>query len=153
MLANAALEENNITYKNKNKALGLENILYYCPKCHKEHVLETKGNTISCKACGFKLEIDEHYWFKENELNIKNIHEWYQIIKEYEFSNIKNKINHSCEVRVKKYNLIDEKLNEEGTGICYLNNQEFSFEGNLKVGKFTHQIQKLSGLAFSSGDK
>ena len=42
-------KENNIRYKYKHKALGLENILYYCPHCHKEHTMFTKGNKIMCK--------------------------------------------------------------------------------------------------------
>ena len=146
-------KENNLKYKNRHKAEGLENILYYCPKCHKEHVLSTKGNVIKCNSCGFKLEITENYWFEENELNIGNIHEWYEIIKKYERENLKNGIDLKCEVTVKKYNLLDESLNEEGKGVCYLTNNEFTFEGDLKVGKFTHTMNNLAGLAFSAGEE
>jgi len=33
-------------------AEGLHHILYFCPKCHMEFTMTTKGNTISCTACG-----------------------------------------------------------------------------------------------------
>lgn len=146
-------KENNIKYKYKKKAEGLENILYYCPKCKKEHTLSTKGNDIWCKECGFKLHINENYWFDDNELGIKNIHHWYEIIKEYEKNNIQKPISLSCSVIVKKFNFSDNNLNEEGEGICYLDNNKFVFEGNLKVGSFTHEMKSLSALAFSSGEE
>jgi len=33
-------------------AEGLHLILYYCPKCHMEFTMTSKGNKISCTACG-----------------------------------------------------------------------------------------------------
>ena len=144
---------NNIKYKYKHKAEGLENVLYYCPHCHKEHTLSTKGNTIKCDSCGFELEINDNYWFNENEYNINNIHDWYEVIEEYERNNISNGINMKCEVIVKKHNLTDKSLDEEGKGVCYLTNKEFKFEGDLKVGSFTYDIKNLGGLAFSAGEE
>jgi len=37
---------------------GLQNLLYYCPKCQRELTLETKGNIIRCTACGNTAEMD-----------------------------------------------------------------------------------------------
>ena len=55
------IKEKGLKFKQKNKAEGLENVLYYCPKCHKEFTLSTSGNTIKCDHCGFELEIKEDY--------------------------------------------------------------------------------------------
>lgn len=58
-----------------------------------------------------------------------------------------------CEVIVKKHNLTDKSLDEEGKGVCYLTNKEFKFEGDLKVGSFTYDVKNLGGLAFSAGEE
>ncbi|MBQ4268269.1 MAG: 1-acyl-sn-glycerol-3-phosphate acyltransferase, partial [Clostridia bacterium] len=42
-------------------AEGLETLLFWCPKCKKQHVMATKGNTIYCKECGNGATIDETY--------------------------------------------------------------------------------------------
>ena len=60
-------------YKDKNKAENLDSVLYLCPHCHQEFKMHANGNTLECE-CGFKLEIDEHFAFNENEYNLHNIH-------------------------------------------------------------------------------
>jgi len=42
----------------KNLVIGLENILYICPKCEAEFSLETFGNTIRCMVCGNAAVMD-----------------------------------------------------------------------------------------------
>ena len=147
------IKEKNLVYTFKNKAKGLENVLYYCPKCHKEHTFATNNNTIKCNSCGFELTIDDSYHFNTNEFNINNIHEWYELMKTYERSNIDKGINLTCNVTVKKFNFADSSLNEEGTGTCYLTNNEFKFKGDLKIKEFTHKIKDLKALAFSCGEE
>jgi len=44
--------------KARKLAEGLQNLLYYCPKCERELTLETKGNMIICKACGNAVSMD-----------------------------------------------------------------------------------------------
>lgn len=140
-------------YKGKNKAKGLENVLYYCPKCHKEYTLASDGNHIKCNVCGFDLEIDDDYSFKENKYNIRDISDWYKIIKKYENENIKNGINLECEVRVKKFDLKNYKI-EEGEGICYLNNADFSFDGVMGENlSFKIPVDRLKTLAFSVNEE
>ena len=36
----------------ENGAEHLEDLLFWCPKCGKQHTMATKGNTIFCKECG-----------------------------------------------------------------------------------------------------
>ena len=145
-------KEKKAVYKNKNKAKGLENVLYYCPKCGQEFKLHTHNNTIACE-CGFSLDITEDYHFTENEFGITNIHDWYQMIVEYERENIKNGINLSCEVDIKKFNMDNKKLDESGQGKCFLTNDGFRYEGNLKVTAFEYDYKVLRALAFSCGEE
>lgn len=147
------IKENKLTFKEKNKAKGLENVLYYCPKCHQEHCLTTNNNTIKCEKCGFNLTLQKDYHFNDNEFNIKTIHDWYQLITNYELENIKRGINLSCEVEVKKFNIEKKKLCEKGKGICTLTNTHFKFEGDLNVKEFTIAMKDLRALAFSCGEE
>ena len=145
------IKENNLTFKDKKKAEGLENVLYYCPKCHQEYTLTSKGNTISCN-CGFNLTIKEDYHFEENEYGLTNIHDWYELIKQEERKHLDN-INLECEVKVKKFNIDNKKLDEKGSGVCKLDNDKFTFEGNLKVKSFSIDLEILRTFAFSCGEQ
>ena len=146
--------ENNLQYVSKTKAEGLENVLYYCPKCHKEFSFKTKGNNITCSHCGFELHINNNYQFDDNEFNIKNIHEFYELIKEYEKEQLKNdNYTLSCDVKIKKFNFKNKKFNEKGIGKCTLNKNEFTYSGNLKVSNFTINLNTLKALAFSCGEE
>ena len=140
-----------MTFKDKKKAEGLENVLYHCPKCHQEYTLSSKGNTISCN-CGFNLTIKEDYHFEENEFGLTNIHDWYELIKQEERKHLDN-INLECEVKVKKFNIDNKKLDEKGSGICKLDNDKFTFEGNLKVKSFSIDLEILRTFAFSCGEQ
>lgn len=145
------IKENNLTFKDKKKAEGLENVLYYCPKCHQEYTLTSKGNTISCN-CGFNLTIKEDYHFEDNEYGLTNIHDWYELIKQEERKHLDN-INLECEVKVKKFNIDNKKLDEKGSGVCKLDNDKFTFEGNLKVKSFSIDLAILRTFAFSCGEQ
>ncbi len=49
-------------YKTNGKAAeGLSNLLFWCPKCGKQLVMESKGNTITCTNCGNGATIDDTY--------------------------------------------------------------------------------------------
>lgn len=49
-------------YKSDGKiAEGLETLLYYCPRCKKEHVMKTDGNRIYCTNCGNGATLDDTY--------------------------------------------------------------------------------------------
>lgn len=145
--------ESNAKYKGKNKAKGLENVLYYCPHCHKEYTISTQGNDIKCDSCGFSLQIQDNYYFNDNDYEIKNIHDWYKLIEEYERKNIEKGINLSCEVKVKKFNFTNYKI-EQGEGECSLDNHSFSFRGKLnKDISFNIPLKQLKALAFSVNEE
>ncbi len=144
------IKEKGLTFKYKKKAEGLENVLYYCPKCHQEFTISTKGNTVKCDHCGFSLNILEDYHFNKNEFNINTIHDWYELIKKYENEHIEN-VYLETEVDVRKFNIENKKLDETGTGKCILTNHSFKFIGDLKVQEFEIEIANLRALAFSAG--
>ena len=63
-----------IIYRSKEKAVGLEKYIYYCPICKNLQTIETKGNDIYCKSCG-KIAHINPYEFIEG-LPFDNLIEW-----------------------------------------------------------------------------
>jgi 1-acyl-sn-glycerol-3-phosphate acyltransferase len=45
----------------ENGAEDLEDLLFICPKCGKQHTMATKGNTIFCTACGNGATLTDTY--------------------------------------------------------------------------------------------
>jgi len=45
----------------ENGAADLENLLFWCPKCGKQHTMVSEGNTLKCTACGNGMTIDDTY--------------------------------------------------------------------------------------------
>lgn len=50
-----------VTYKCKAPALGLDGILYKCPKCMSEFETVSDDHSITCRRCGFSARLDEKY--------------------------------------------------------------------------------------------
>lgn len=44
-----------------NGAEHLEDLLFWCPKCKKQHVMKSEGNKLYCTACGNGMTIDNTY--------------------------------------------------------------------------------------------
>ena len=146
--------EKNLIYKQKNKALGMENVLYRCPKCNNEYTIETSNNSVKCNCCNFEVHINNNYSFDKNELDIKDMSDWYNRIVD-----IENKVIHNddfmmqTEVTVKRKNLFVKSKDKDGKGICTLTNDTFSFKGivNKEDVEFSIPIRNLKALAFTAG--
>ena len=67
-------------------AVGLENILYYCPNCQREFTLTTAGNTIFCTACGNTAIMDRGAKLTPAQGSAvpETVHKWYKEQVAYE---------------------------------------------------------------------
>lgn len=77
--------ENNLgPYKGKMLAVGLERLIFFCPKCHHHHVLATEDNKIFCNNCDFEGMYDEYGYVQIAEQKYK-LHDLARpMIDEYE---------------------------------------------------------------------
>lgn len=48
-----------VRYRSKAPAKGLENLLYICPACGAYDCFASRGDTVSCKDCGFAFRYNE----------------------------------------------------------------------------------------------
>ncbi|MFH0766464.1 MAG: lysophospholipid acyltransferase family protein [Bacillota bacterium] len=68
-----------ILYRSKEKAVGLEKYVYFCPKCKGIQTISTQGNDIFCQKCG-KISHINHYEFLE-DLPFDNLVDWGKLQK------------------------------------------------------------------------
>ena len=147
---------NNLTYKENGKMNGAEHVLYHCPKCHQEFKMISKGNKLICSECGFELETDVHYSFKENEFGILDFNGYYQRISEIEKNRLLNEeLDLSIEVKVRKFDFKNDYYKNKGEGICRLTKESFSFKGKVNNDEieFEIPIKQLHALAFSVNEE
>lgn len=71
-------------YRGNFLAEGLERLFFFCPKCHRHHVLESRENYLFCKNCDYKGSYDESGHFFVDDTAYK-LHEVARpMIDEYE---------------------------------------------------------------------
>jgi len=93
--------ENQVAFKGKKFAEGLEHILYICPVCHREFSLATKDNQIKCSHCETEITLNNYYQFVTAEARVPaNIPAWFEWQKETEAEKI-NKIGKDFRMETK----------------------------------------------------
>lgn len=72
-------KENQVHITEKDRADGLERILYKCPACREEGKLKGKGTTLTCAHCGKSWELDTLGQLKATggETEFPHIPDWY----------------------------------------------------------------------------
>ena len=63
-----------IIYKSKEKAYGLEQYIYACPKCSSIQTIHTKGNDVFCSKCGHIAHFNQYELLEG--LPFDNLVEW-----------------------------------------------------------------------------
>lgn len=127
--------KNPIKIKGKSLIKGLDNILYYCPKCKSKYTTVTEGNIMSCTKCNNKIRMNE-YGFLEpvgpETVMFESEYEWYKYQKELIIKDIQ-KGNYRLEGEFDLYIGNEEtwKIEHAGTGKVVLTNTEFYYEGTI----------------------
>lgn len=62
-------------YKGKNPAVGIERVLYACPKCRKIGSIKSEGDKIFC-SCGLEATYNKYGFFEGNDLPYLTIDKW-----------------------------------------------------------------------------
>ena len=145
-LYNDASEKPLTAYRQKDRAKGLENILYRCSDCGGLYTTETAGCTLFCKVCGAVHRLDEHYFFTDG---IRTIPRYYDRIKALERKNLAS-FSLNASVRTKIHGAKGGPIRKE-KGVCSLNAHGFTYRSESV--SFAVPIEKLPALAFSCGEE
>ena len=118
-------KETGIAFKGDRYAEGLERLLYVCPKCHKEFTLTTKGDEMTCTACGNHIRYahtGELLPLDENSVTFERIDLWYDFERELVREQVKD-ASFRLEDKVKLF--IE---NEERNGYRYIADGSISLD-------------------------
>ena len=90
------IKDNGIKVIEPFRAEGLHKVLYQCPACKKEHVMQSKGTEIYCTECGKRWVMNEDCTLTalSGETEFSHIPDWYawereNVIKEVRSGNYK----------------------------------------------------------------
>lgn len=123
----------------KSNAYGIDKILYKCPDCKKEHMLYVDGDAIVCKACDYKVRVNEYYdlvGVKCNKIP-KDIDEWFKwqrrcVSKEVKEDDFELTLNGSlCTLKLDKIRKEPKNREVLSIGKAKLTNKGLVFTGKL----------------------
>lgn len=143
-LFNDASENPNRLFPQKDKAKGLENILYRCIDCGSLYTTKGIGNDLVCTSCGSKHSIDENYHFTIEPSTISG---YYDKIKALEAADLDNLDLHA-KVRTKVFAENGKVIRKE-RGECTLNPLGLSYKSDTT--EFLVRMENMPALAFSCG--
>ena len=131
-------------YHQKNKAEGLENLLYRCVDCGALYTMYSRGNRITCRNCGAEHVLNSSYHFTTSP---QTISAWYDRMAEMERSELAF-LKLSCSVHTTVFGANGGKKRRE-RGVCTLNPEEFTYQSDQI--SFSIPTASLPALAFSCG--
>ena len=145
-------------YKNRN-IQGLQNVLYWCPVCRKEHTIEVREeDTLVCAHCGFSQKSDAYgFLHKTSEIGeeIRYVSDWsrmiYRDLKEKILDGRENSL--SMKTIVSMVNGKKKRFEPVGEGTLTLSAEGFSIIGTIHSEPVSLQIPigNIPTLPFSPG--
>ena len=131
-------------FRQKDKARGLEKMLYRCADCGALYTTQSKASDLYCTACGKIHHLDDSYLFTDE---IGSIPAYYDRIKETERAQLDD-LELRTEVNVKVFPDKNGRVRKE-TGVCTLTKESFTYRSDKT--EFTVPTEKIPALAFSCG--
>lgn len=144
-LYNNASENQRTLFPQKNKALGLENILYRCTDCGSLYTTKGIGNDLVCTKCGSRHTLDDHYLFDNGKDSISG---FYDRIKEMEKAQM-DTLELRAKVKTKIFNGKDRPRKESGE--CIMTKEAFRYVSPSV--DFKIKRGDLQAIPFSCGEE
>ena len=126
----------------KDKAKGLQNILYRCIDCGALYTTAGVGNALSCSACGTVHRLNEQYLFEDEPFSIGG---YYERIRELERKTLSD-LHLEADVNTVIFRDTGTYKTKE-TGYCTLSKEGFSYRSERA--SFVIGWDALSALPFS----
>jgi len=124
------------TNKTKRLAEGLQNIIYWCPRCSREFTTETSGCIIRCTACNNSAEVGRDMKLTPipDSSVPGDVHTWYREQARYEAGKLHEDMDPvSVFVNVKlPSDVPGGGMCESGSGIISLDPKGWHYEGELR---------------------
>jgi len=128
-------KNNKIRFIGKNKAKGIERIIWFCPKCENFNSIISKGDSAYCLNCGFKITVDDFGYANGQTMS--------EILKQQEKFLVDN-VNENRQMNLEKGTLRMRNLSD-GHIVKVIRGQVSITESSIKVGDFEVPYSKISG--------
>lgn len=132
-----------------NGAENMETLLFWCPKCHKQHTMKGQGNSFFCTACGNGATLTDTYDlipFDESCVIPETQTKWFKMQREVIKKEVQDQTFTLTE-RVRLGTLPEYKAlknqatsNIVGEGVLTLNRSGLTYEGTKDGENFTFHI-------------
>lgn len=136
-------KKNMVSYKNGNNVVGLEYVLYQCPKCKTIKSIKLEGETkLKCTCCGYTVESDNYGLLNGEEVIFDTPSAWsMDIIKNLE-AELLNNPNYQYEdnVTISTINYKKHKYEEAGTGHVSINKDNIILKGIINGEEILHSF-------------
>ena len=109
----------------------------------------SEGNTIKCTHCGKTYHIKPDYQFEETD--IKNIHDYYQLIRQIEAKDVEKQVL-DVEVDTVIFSK-DFKKKRKDHGIFHFDKDIISYKSTLKDFYFEYKTTSIEGIAYSVNEE
>ncbi|HML68629.1 MAG TPA: lysophospholipid acyltransferase family protein [Clostridia bacterium] len=145
-------QEKRIRALRPRSAVGLEQLLYMCPKCKQEFTIRSKGNHLSCVQCGNAANMD-HYGFlapeKADDVVFTTPPEWYKWQKNEYRLNVTDGAVYCEPCRI--FRITDSnKFVPVGEGRFYLSREVFRYTGTCEGRNLDYSIDNHLNPNFSN---
>ena len=131
-------------YPQRDKAQGLETLLYRCADCGALYTTRGEGNTLRCTACGARHALDESYRFTDGPATIPAYYDRIRALEREEL----DIVSLTAEVETKVFDTSGRVAKRE-RGTCSLTSAGFSYRSATE--DFTIPAEQLPALCFSCG--
>lgn len=144
-------------YPQGNLAVGIDNILYRCPKCGSEFTLTGSGNTVKCGCCNYSATMDDRYRFTDADAIFDNHQQWYNWQADVMRKQIADDAAFELRDRVQLYHSSiggAKQLRLAGNGTCVLNRDGLTYTGDDSGEQITKffPITSIYRLLFGAGE-
>lgn len=144
----------------ESNASGIDKILYKCPCCEKENVLQVAGDTIRCAHCGFAAQVNEYYdlvLLKGNKIPA-DIDAWFKwqrrcVANEVKSDGFEMTLNGAlCALKLDKLRRPPKNRKVLSSGRAILTNRGLTFLGELdgQSVDFFFEAKSIYSLTFST---
>ena len=137
----------------ENGAEKLEDLIFYCPKCKRQHVMKGEGNKFYCTNCGNGGTLKDTYDvvpFDEECVIPETLTEWFNLQREVVKEEVKDE-NFCLTEKVELGNLLDYKYlkNQKtseivGEGTLILDRTGLTYDGTRNGQPFNFHIDSLA---------
>ncbi len=132
------------SYPQRDKAEGLENLLYRCADCGALYTTKGEGNSLVCSACGARHTLDQTYRFTDGAVSIPTLYDRICGLERKELDSF----SLFTEVETKVFGADGRTVRKE-RGACSLTPDAFSYRSASE--EFTIPTAQLDALCFSCG--